>query len=165
MSLLSFGLAACSAALLGWLKGNSKLTQLKEVSWFSQWIWFSSDLPMLVDDTIIHPVAQANNVGVIIYFTLSFSQGSGMFSEQGQLDSLPGLWTLSGGHKVRKLVGADSFQLRQPWEPVCWFLLPRFPELPLSLIFWRPLLLQLYVWGCRLLHVLPQVKFFFLEIF
>ena len=52
------------------------------------------------------------------YLFHSSSQGPGMFSEQGQLNFLPGLWTLSGWCKVRKLAGSDSSQLRQPWESV-----------------------------------------------
>lgn len=72
-----------------------------QISLFSEWHYYLSS-------------AQADSLGVIIYFTLSSCQGVGMFSEQGQLDSLPGLWTLSRWCKVRKLATADSSQLRQP---------------------------------------------------
>lgn len=119
-------------------------TVFRSLSLGPNWICFSSDLPISVDDPVTQ-VAQANKPGVFLSSVL-LAKGQVCFSEQSQLDFFLGLWILSGWHKVRKLVGVDSSgpdSLKSlPISPCTWIsrnclcLCSSTPFLHLSYLSW-----------------------------
>lgn len=91
-----------------------------------------SDLPLLSEWHCLQ-VVQVNKSGVILS-SVSKAKGQTCFSEQSQLDISPGLWILSGWHKVRKSL--ELTHLGQTVSRVCPLVpVPGFPELPLFLLF------------------------------